>query len=105
MSTISVTFREIEYDPVCLHYNTHKSTDWNAIRRLDRIEGGFCIDLNHSFNEDEDANKRIAQVRWNQKQLITPFGCIGFTDKQTFLLYESLKSVYGEDQVKLIFKR
>ena len=42
---IRVTMDNISYKNVCDYYNQNKPDDWKPIYKLDRVEGGFCIDV------------------------------------------------------------
>ena len=48
MPYVSVNFKVIvddSYDAVVKQYNKNKPSDWQPLAKLDRIEGGFQIDL------------------------------------------------------------
>jgi hypothetical protein len=103
---IQVLFDIVSYEQVCEYYNDNKSNDWKPLRQLERAEGGFCIDIkNHPVDKNDifanDPNAKIKQVRWVKKHLKTPIGWNGFNSDETMLLYESLRKIYGEDQVIL----
>ena len=103
---IEVLFNEVSYENVCDYYNSHKPDEWNPLSRLDRAEGGFSIDI-QNYQPDphdvfsRDPNAKIKQVRWQRKKLLKPAGWVGFSCKETQLLYESLCYVHGQDQVIL----
>ena len=33
------------YKPICDYYNANKPADWTPLKKLDRSEGGFSVDL------------------------------------------------------------
>ena len=99
MEHIKVKMSTVDYDSVCKYYNQHKPANFNEIKKLDRYEGGFCIDLNKKKEFDE--NNNIKQVRWVNKNLITRPCYYSFNKEETMLLFQSLVSVYGEDNISL----
>ena len=107
MVVIQVSFNEISYEKVCDYYNCYKPREWSPLKRLERAEGGFCIDIkNHKVDENDiftkDSNAKIKQLRWVQRSLKTPMGWYGFSDDETNLLYDAIRNIYGEDQVTLL---
>ena len=107
MVVIQVLFNEISYEEVCDYYNRHKPNEWSPLQRLERAEGGFCIEIkNHKVDENDiftkDPNAKIKQLRWFRKSLKTPTGWYEFSNDETMLLYDSICNVYGEDQVTLL---
>lgn len=92
--TIQVLPETINYQPVLDYYNSHKEEGEQPLKRLDRAEGGFQIDIPEEQWEKDyrgytDANKKIRQLRWNYEGcLVAPY--INFTAKQGMLLYEAL---------------
>ena len=57
---IRVLFANVDYEAVCLYYNFNKPENWEPIKRLDRIEGGFCISRNYKItNPISSKNKRF----------------------------------------------
>ena len=97
---IKVTILNVDYNNVCGYYNQHKPSTFNEIKQLDRVEGGFSIDL-LTKNQKLDINENIKQVRWNNKHLITKWSYIPFSSEETKLLFESLVSIYGNDKIFL----
>ena len=96
--------------PIYDYYNTHKSDDCMPLRMLRQSEYGFQIELTqqeiHAGLAWAKFNKREFTVNDTLRKLIlTEDGylrCqeyIGFTEKQTKLLYLALKHALGEDQV------
>ena len=103
---VQVLFDEILYERVCDHYNSHKPQEWEPLKRLERAEGGFCIDIkNYQVDNNNiftlDPNARIKQMRWYRKCLKTPIGWYGFSDDEILSLYDAICKIYGEDQVIL----
>lgn len=103
---IQVLFDEISYEPVCDYYNNHKPEEWNPLCRLERAEGGFCIDFKNNHVDDKcifssDPNSKIKQVRWSRKCLKTPNGFYSLNNDEIRLLYESICKMYGDEQVIL----
>jgi hypothetical protein len=101
---IQVLVSHITYNPIIEYYNTHKEENEEPLQVLNRMDGGFYISLpkpakgNYGFI---DFNDCVRQVRWDRKRLCST-GFIGFTDKQTKLLYESMVHALGEPNVILI---
>lgn len=89
------------YDEVCTFYNKEIPTNSNPLQKLNRIEGGFKILLDH-FNDNDDANLKIKQVRWKKKHLATEFHHFPFTDEETQRLFLSFQHVFGKDKVELV---
>lgn len=97
MKQIKVSFHEIDYKTVCDYYNNNKPSDWEALERLDRAEGGFKINI--KYNNEIEPNYNIKQLRWNQKKLVPHFNYPKFNDEELELLYKSLSHSYGNSQV------
>jgi hypothetical protein len=76
------------------YYNNNKSEDEELLEHLQRAEGGFQIRIPSKQSLICDENEKIRQLRWNKKYLLPGF-YIGFTEKQEFLLYESLVNALG----------
>jgi hypothetical protein len=105
---VQVLFNEVSYERVCDYYNCHKPQEWKPLKRLERAEGGFCIDIdiNKSPTDEHNIfasgpNAKIKQLRWFCKCLKTPNGWYGFSDNEILLLYDGMCKIYGEDQVML----
>jgi hypothetical protein len=86
---IKVLADTIDYNAILDYYNTHRSDDEEPLQRLDRTEGGFQIQIPSMKNKICDENNKIRQLRWANGQLVSGF-YIGFTEKQTMLLYDAL---------------
>jgi hypothetical protein len=97
---IQVLSPTISYQPVLDYYNAHKPHDEEPLERLDRAEGGFQIQLPEMKNKCVDENRKIRQLRWANGKLVCGLH-IGFTEKQTIMLYEALVNALG-GQVLLI---
>ena len=98
---IKFNFDTINYQPVIDKFNEIKTNDILEISKLDRFEGGFSIPLK-SFDDNQDSNYKIKQLRWSKKKLITPFGYIPFDEIEIEYLYYALRDVYGDEMVQLI---
>ena len=97
---IKVNFDTLSYEDVCAYYNKHKPEDWKPIQRLDRIEGGFMIEMN-SKPKHYNENENIRQVRWSRKCLFTPIGYYGFSEEEIDLLHIAFNSIYGPESAVL----
>jgi hypothetical protein len=86
---IKVLVNTIDYEPVLEYYNYNKSDDEEPLEILNRAEGGFKIAIPKMKNKYVDENLKIRQLRWSMGNLLS-MEYIGFTEKQTMLLYESL---------------
>jgi len=115
MSTIQVLPETLKggYAPICAYYNANKPADWAPLRKLQRSEGGFEIDLNHEelkrslewakrMGGLSDDNDRIRQLRWTGNGFLKCHYNIGFTKEQTELLFQALKHCLGDDQVIMV---
>ena len=93
--TIQVLQEMITYQPILDYYNSRKEEGESPLRRLDRAEGGFQIDIpQEQWKKDSngfiDENYKIRQLRWNREGCLVSGGYITFTEKQGNLLYEAL---------------
>ena len=86
---IKVLSHTINYQPVIDYSNNHKPYDEEPLERLDRVEGGFQIQIPSMKDKMVDVNRKIRQLRWDQGKLVSMF-YIGFNEKQTMMLYEAL---------------
>lgn len=89
------------YEPVINYYNQHKSKDFKNLEKLDRAEGGFKIKFDNYNELDCDENNKIHQLRWSSGRLISN-GYYGFTTEQLDLLYDSLVSCLGQENVQFL---
>jgi hypothetical protein len=101
------------YKPIIEYYNLNKPKDWNPIKKLHRDGGGFEIALNKEelqrsrewssrFSPLFDDNNAIKQLRWSSLGTLTSAGYIGFNEKETELLFKSLKHSLGDEQVQMV---
>uniref|UniRef100_A0A6C0JWE9 Uncharacterized protein n=1 Tax=viral metagenome TaxID=1070528 RepID=A0A6C0JWE9_9ZZZZ len=103
---IKVLVPTISYTPVLEYYNSHKDADEEPLQVLDRAEGGFKIDIPERDIPERngyymDSNYTIQQLRW-ENGFLKSMGYIGFSEKQTLLLYHSIANAIGENNVLLI---
>ena len=89
---------DIEIKQIIEFYNFHKQSDEEPLEELDRCEGGFQIKISDLKDIDCDTNKKIKQLRWNKRQLISE-GYIGFTEYEEKLLYTSMVQILGSKNV------
>jgi len=106
---IKVTVQELsKYEMYCIinYYNTNKDDHDEPIEELNRAEGGFKINIPEKADEKCDSNKKIKQLRWSRKVLRPPHSLFGdyisFNEKETLLLFESMKHVLGKATVELV---
>jgi hypothetical protein len=85
---IRVLVDSVNYNDIVTYYNENKPADEAPLERLDRFEGGFKIAI-PEMKDAHDENNKIRQLRWSNRQLLQ-CGYIGFTKKQTMMLYEAL---------------
>ena len=104
---IHVTFDTLIYEDVCNLYNSKKEEDMMPISKLNRLEGGFQIEIRDYEPTpgdiySNDPNSKVKQVRWSKKWLRTDkIRYNPFDEKETKLLYDSLVELYGDDKVFL----
>lgn len=104
MPYVSVNFKVIvaeSYDAVVEQYNKNKPSDWQSLSKLDRIEGGFQIDI-PELKDKNDVNGRIKQVRWHKLGLRTRITDIPFSDEETKLLHDSMVTVFGKEKINWV---
>lgn len=85
------------YDPIINYYNENREEGSEELQVLDRLEGGFMIEIPENKNE-EDRNNRMHQLRWSNLRLVSDM-YIGFNEKQLNLLYDALVNYLGEENV------
>ena len=101
------------YKPICDYYNANKPADWTPLKKLDRSEGGFSVDLTpteikqilewrNNISCVVDNNDTIRQLRWTNNGFLKTHRYIGFTEDQTLLLFQALKASIGDDQVVMV---
>ncbi len=96
---IKVTIDRISiecYKKICEHYN--KEQIHGPIERLDRLEGGFSVEIKKEERVSPFENDRIRQVRWEKKTLVSD-NYIGLLEDEIELLYKAMKNVLGEEYV------
>ena len=87
------------YEPILDFYNSKRDQSTPPLEKLPRCEGGFMIKLpNYDLIKDYDINNKIQQLRWSKRQLVSDI-YIGFDDEQLDLLFDSLCSCLGENNV------
>lgn len=86
------------YQPIIDYYNQNKPKDSQNLEKLDRQEGGFKIKFDNYDNLDCDENDKIYQLRWSKGKLVSN-GYYNFRLEQLKLLYKSLKTCLGEENV------
>jgi hypothetical protein len=101
IGTIKVLVGTISYEPVLEYYNSHKEAHEPPLQRLDRVEGGFKIDIPELKDKYIDENYKIQQLRWSRGYLKS-MEYFGFNGKQTLLLYHAIANALGENNVLLI---
>jgi len=84
------------YDKICEYYNERETL--GKIQKLDRCEGGFCVEIKKEERESEFENDRIRQLRWNKKELVSGM-YKGLLYEEESLLYESMCVILGEMNV------
>lgn len=103
---IRVTFNEITLDQsnkVINYYNQNKKETDNPLKKLDRAEGGFQIELDEPVNifiDSSNSNNKSKQLRWTNKRLIADI-YQDFNESEKELLYHALCSVFGKEYVIL----
>ena len=93
---IKVFANKVNYKSVLDYYNSVKPVDEEPLERLDRFEGGFQIRIPEMADEKADENRKIRQVRWD-RGFLRSWPYIGFTERQSILLYEALVHSYGTE--------
>jgi hypothetical protein len=104
MPYVSVKFKVIvleSYDKVTAEYNKNKPTTWQPLEKLNRLEGGFQINIPDNSHMT-DVNDRIKQVRWHKMSLRTRIQDIPFSEEETILLHKSMETVFGKHKVELV---
>ena len=92
------------YQPILDYYNARRPEGSQMLEELERCEGGFQIKFDNYDEIDEiDRNKKIRQLRWCRRQLVSDV-YIGFNDEQLDLLYEAIGSSFGTENVYFVDK-
>ena len=106
--TIEVNVDTINYSEVIDYYNSNKLELEKPLKRLDRYEGGFEIDLDENTIEKHykdiklSENVRTRQLRWTNRCLVTNSLSNRFTEYQLNLLFDSIKNSIGEGNVRKV---
>lgn len=95
---IKVLVPTIDYDSVIIYYNIHKNENDQPLERLDRAEGGFQIKKNEEI-DSFNSNDKIRQLRWSRKCLVSHYPYDSFTKLEELLLFQSIKSVLGDNVI------
>ena len=107
MPNIRVKVEKIESKNVIGAFNKSRPEGTPELRRAGVAEGGFEIPLTKEElklsmrGPFADYNSTVRQVRWYNGVLRSDY-FIPFTEEQTLMLYESIKSCIGADNVELI---
>jgi hypothetical protein len=88
----SFSFEELKQ--IIDYYNNHKQPVEEQLEELNRAEGGFKIQITELKSIDCNENKKIKQLRWDKKSLVSK-GNIGFTENEEKLLYTPLNILNG----------
>lgn len=109
MPIIQVLVETVNYQDILNCYNSIKKEDDAPLKRLDRTEGGFQIDLPKDkwkkdpyMNNLTDANDKIKQLRWSNGKLLSYGSHPQFNLEEYMLLYEALVRVLPPGKVLLI---
>jgi hypothetical protein len=86
-----------QYEKIIEKYNEIKPKSWQRLERLPRAEGGFQLEIPEKKDIKCSENQKIKQLRWNIKCLVPYKNYIGFNVRETELLFNTMKSVFGEN--------
>lgn len=86
-----------QYEKIIEKYNEIKPETWQPLQRLPRAEGGFQLEIPEKKHIKCNENQKIKQLRWNKKCLVPYKNYIGFNIRETELLFNTMKSVFGEN--------
>jgi len=87
-----------QYEKIIQKYNEIKPETWQSLQRLPRAEGGFQIEIpDKKHVKCRNQNEKIKQLRWDKKCLVPYQYYLGFNDCETELLYQAMKTVFGND--------
>jgi len=107
MPKIYVKVVTIKSKNVIEEFNKNRPEGSLELRRADVAEGGFEIPLTKEElklsmrGPFADYNYTVRQVRWYNGELRSGY-YIPFTEEETLMLYEALKTCIGADNVELI---
>jgi hypothetical protein len=85
---------KVDYDRIIDYYNMNIPIHEPKLEILDRCEGGFQIPCPSG---EDDPNRNIKQLRWNQKRLLPYSGYKGFSKYEEMMLFIAMKSVFGDN--------
>lgn len=97
---IKVNVKTLNPDEVCNIFNRIKQSDMLQLKKLDRLEGGFMLELPGKQDLRIDANEKCKQLRWHRGFLKQHFGYMGFNREELDTLYLALQEHIGEDNVE-----
>ena len=86
-----------QYEKIIEKYNEIKPETWQPLQRLPRAEGGFQLEMPEKKHIKCNENQKIKQLRWDKKCLVPYKNYIGFNVRETELLFNTMKSVFGEN--------
>lgn len=87
-----------QYEQIIKKYNEIKPETWQPLQRLPRAEGGFQLEIPDKKDiKCRNQNQKIKQLRWVKKCLVPYQYYLGFNDRETELLYNAMKSVFGDN--------
>ena len=89
---------ESQYEKIIEKYNEIKPETWQPLQRLLRAEGGFQLEIPEKKDiKCRNQNQKIKQLRWDKKCLVPYQYYLGFSDRETEILYHAMKFVFGEN--------
>ena len=97
---IKVNVKTLNPDEVCNIFNRIKHDEMICLKKLNRAEGGFMIELPDKQNLAIDANEKCKQLRWHRGFLKPHLGYFGFNREELDTLYLALQEHLGEENVE-----
>jgi hypothetical protein len=106
MPIIEVLVNTVVYEEILNCYNNNKKEGQAELKKLNRADGGFQIDLpEHEWKKNYigyvDANDKIKQLRWINGKLLSYISHPQFSLEEYMLLYEVLVKVLPPGSVLL----
>lgn len=87
-----------QYEKIIQKYNEIKPETWQPLQRLPRAEGGFQLEIPDKKDiKSRNQNQKIKQLRWDKKCLVPYQYYLGFNNRETEILYNAMKSVFGDN--------
>ena len=87
-----------QYEEIIKKYNEIKPETWQPLQRLPRAEGGFQLEIPEKKDiKCRNENQKIKQLRWVKKCLVPYQYYLGFNQRETKILYNAMKSVFGDN--------